>query len=252
VNGLGKDVVFMPCFGSNLAPNPLMILGNKCSNLVCKLAKPGCKNELLKGGNCVGVVEVAAGAADLALHPLGKQFVGYPCVQVTPTVSMFGNDSVPLPDLKMSAEGKYVAGAWKVCDCKDTFLPVMNLPELPSLELDLPSLPTIDLPSLPTINLPSLPSLPTIEKPKGIDLSSVLGSLAAKTPSITLPDLAKLAEAVGDGSQSKELQLPDLSAIFGGGKTGGSSASSNSAASMPNMADLLNLAMLFNPAGAQP
>jgi hypothetical protein len=233
VNGLGKDVVFMPCFGSNLVPNPLMILGNKCSNLVCKLAVPGCKNELLKGGNCMGVVEVAAGASDLALHPLGKQFVGYPCVQVTPTVAMFGNESIPLPDLKMSAEGKYVAGAWKVCDCKDSFLPVMNLPELPNLQL-------------------ALPSLPTIDKSAGIDLSTLLGSVASSTPSITLPDLAKLADVVGSGS--KDLQLPDLSAIFGG-KTGGSSASSNSApAGLPNMADMLNLAMLLNPLapGAQP
>jgi hypothetical protein len=76
--------------------------------------------------------------------------------------------------------------------------------------------------------------------------------VASSTPSITLPDLAKLADVVGSGS--KDLQLPDLSAIFGG-KTGGSSASSNSApAGLPNMADMLNLAMLLNPLapGAQP
>jgi hypothetical protein len=38
------------CYGKNTGPFGGF---NKCRNLACKLAKPGCQSSLL-GGNCVG------------------------------------------------------------------------------------------------------------------------------------------------------------------------------------------------------
>jgi hypothetical protein len=44
LNGMGKDVATMMCFGTNLMPNPLLdaTLGNPCTNLACKLDRPNC------------------------------------------------------------------------------------------------------------------------------------------------------------------------------------------------------------------
>jgi hypothetical protein len=44
LNGMGKDVATMMCFGTNLMPNPLLeaLTGNPCANLACKLDRPNC------------------------------------------------------------------------------------------------------------------------------------------------------------------------------------------------------------------
>jgi hypothetical protein len=44
LNGMGKDVATMMCFGTNLMPNPLLeaLTGNPCTNLACKLDRPNC------------------------------------------------------------------------------------------------------------------------------------------------------------------------------------------------------------------
>lgn len=44
LNGMGKDVLTMMCFGTNIMPNPLLdaTLGNPCTNLACKLDRPNC------------------------------------------------------------------------------------------------------------------------------------------------------------------------------------------------------------------
>jgi hypothetical protein len=58
INGMGKDVLTMMCFGTNIAPNPILdaTTGNPCTNLACKLDKANCTSAGLfgVGGFCSG------------------------------------------------------------------------------------------------------------------------------------------------------------------------------------------------------
>jgi hypothetical protein len=60
INGMGKDVLTMMCFGTNIAPNPILdaTTGNPCTNLACKLDKANCTSAGLfgVGGFCSGGV----------------------------------------------------------------------------------------------------------------------------------------------------------------------------------------------------
>jgi hypothetical protein len=52
---------------------------NKCRNLSCKLAVPGCITDGISGA-CVGSVVALSNDVDA----WGKQWVGYPCLQTVP------------------------------------------------------------------------------------------------------------------------------------------------------------------------
>jgi hypothetical protein len=55
---MGKDVLTMLCFGTNIVPNPILdaTTGNPCTNLACKLDKTNCTSAGLfgVGGFCSG------------------------------------------------------------------------------------------------------------------------------------------------------------------------------------------------------
>eukprot|EP00775_Hariotina_reticulata_P008256 gene8256-8444_t len=113
LNALGKDVMAMACFGTNVLLNPVleMTVGNPCLNLACKLERPNCHSAGLFGigGFCTG--RVAAVEKTARLHPVGRAFLGYPCIEHKgPVVNM-----IPIGD--RTARGTYVSKAWKVCDC---------------------------------------------------------------------------------------------------------------------------------------
>jgi hypothetical protein len=68
VNGMGKDVLTMMCFGTNIVPNPILdaTTGNPCTNLACKLDRPNCTSVGLLGvgGFCTGeAAQLTAAAA---------------------------------------------------------------------------------------------------------------------------------------------------------------------------------------------
>jgi hypothetical protein len=58
------------------APRPQF---NRCKNLACKLAVPGCIGDVLSGA-CVGTVAALSDDVDDG----AKQWVGYPCLQPIP------------------------------------------------------------------------------------------------------------------------------------------------------------------------
>jgi len=76
--GLGAEVMAadMLCWGTNTHP---LNKFNKCRNLACKLAVPGCVSDLLSG-SCVGSVVALSNDLDNG----AKQWVGYPCLQTVP------------------------------------------------------------------------------------------------------------------------------------------------------------------------
>ncbi|KAF6261546.1 hypothetical protein COO60DRAFT_1625305 [Scenedesmus sp. NREL 46B-D3] len=144
LNGMGKDVLTMMCFGTNIAPNPILdaTTGNPCTNLACKLDKPNCTSAGLLGlgGFCSG--KVVAMGSTAKLHPVGQNFVGYPCVERKGAVL----DLLPVGDY--TARGTYAAKAWKVCDCIQGFaihqgsIGVLAQPD-GDISLTLPGLPTL-------------------------------------------------------------------------------------------------------------
>jgi len=118
LNGVGKDVFTMMCYGTNIIPNPLLdtTVGNPCTNLACKLHNPNCTSGPLGiGGFCTGYVVPMA--KEGKLHPAGKVWVGHPCIEhkgpllaLLPAVKHF-------KDGDYNSNGTYVSKAWKVCDC---------------------------------------------------------------------------------------------------------------------------------------
>lgn len=81
LNGMGKDVPALMCFGTNIVPNPILekLIDSPCTNLACKLDKPGCSTgDPGKNGFCTGKVVTMGNTAKV--HELGKLFLGYPCV----------------------------------------------------------------------------------------------------------------------------------------------------------------------------
>jgi hypothetical protein len=82
LNGAGKDVLTMMCYGTNLIPNPILdhTVGNPCANLACKLDNPNCTSLPLGiGGFCTGsVVQMGMTAK---LHPAGAVWLGHPCME---------------------------------------------------------------------------------------------------------------------------------------------------------------------------
>jgi hypothetical protein len=71
LNGMGKDVATMMCFGTNLMPNPLLdaTLGNPCTNLACKLDRPNCTTTNFGlDGFCTGREPVAWLGAAAAVY----------------------------------------------------------------------------------------------------------------------------------------------------------------------------------------
>lgn len=120
LNGAGKDVLTMMCYGTNIIPNPLLdaTVGNPCANLACKLHNPNCTSGPLGlGGFCTGTVKRMGYTAKL--HPAGAVWEGHPCIEhkgpllaLLPKVAKFVNASG-----EADGNGAYVSKAWKVCDC---------------------------------------------------------------------------------------------------------------------------------------
>lgn len=120
LNGAGKDVLTMMCYGTNIIPNPLLdaTVGNPCANLACKLHNPNCTSGPLGlGGFCTGTVKRMGYTAKL--HPAGAVWEGYPCIEhkgpllaLLPKVSKFVNATGDA-----DGNGAFVSKAWKVCDC---------------------------------------------------------------------------------------------------------------------------------------
>jgi hypothetical protein len=82
LNGAGKEVLTMKCYGTNIIPNPLLdaTIGNPCANLACKLDNTNCTSGPLGlGGFCTGTVQRFGVAAKL--HPAGAIWEGYPCIE---------------------------------------------------------------------------------------------------------------------------------------------------------------------------
>jgi len=95
--GLGAEVFARDLFCWGVNAGPLFKL-NRCRNLACKLAVPGCVGDLISGA-CVG--SVVALSADL--HAGARQWVGYPCLQTVP-------GGLPVNALgKMDLNGAYAA-----------------------------------------------------------------------------------------------------------------------------------------------
>jgi hypothetical protein len=108
ISGLGRDVTSIICYGINAG---LSIGGsNICNGLGCKLAVPGCITDTF-GGNCVGKV-VATGAV-WSLDPVASKYLGYPCLDATPSEITLNSKG------QASEKGGYVAKLWTICDCMD-------------------------------------------------------------------------------------------------------------------------------------
>ncbi|KAI8468273.1 MAG: hypothetical protein J3K34DRAFT_14122 [Monoraphidium minutum] len=159
-NGLGKEAP-LSCFGTNFLPNPLALLGNKCGHLACKLAVPGCKTAVM-GGACVGTVVAVQDA--VKLHPLGAKYLGYPCVETTPTAGLMNMPKkfdIGLP------QHKYALASWKACDCAPSLgMPDLDAPGLAAAKPTLASLTSMSIPAikLPDMKLPEMPRMPDITK----------------------------------------------------------------------------------------
>ncbi|KAF8063666.1 Prx [Scenedesmus sp. PABB004] len=246
LGGMGKDVLTMMCFGTNLVPNPLLelVAGNPCTNLACKLDRANCTSRgvLGVGGFCTGRV-VPMGAA-AKLHPSGKAFVGHPCLEHKGPVL----DIMPLGDY--TARGTYIAKAWKVCDCiaglglADKAFAAAS-PESGALSLEpseawpvLPAFPYLDKP-LPAMGLPDvlaqwvaarqadadLPGL-AVAPDAAAQLAALLPGFALPcllVPRVSAPLLASLPEGLGlplvtipstgDGLASVAALLPQLTSL---------------------------------------
>jgi hypothetical protein len=100
LNGAGKDVLTMMCYGTNIIPNPILdhTVGNPCVNLACKLDNPNCTSLPLGiGGFCTGTVVQMGMTAKL--HPAGAVWVGHPCMEHKgPLLAM-------LPKVRYTLEG---------------------------------------------------------------------------------------------------------------------------------------------------
>ncbi|KAF6254353.1 hypothetical protein COO60DRAFT_1541293 [Scenedesmus sp. NREL 46B-D3] len=209
------------CFSSGRCKMPLCKLNGlgaeqrtlwrlqKCRNLACLLAKPGCQSSLL-GGNCVGTVV----AANDNLDEMAKQYIGKPCIEVVnhpgPLLHMpLNKPGLPVPN------GGYMGSLWTVCDCHAQPSPV--LPAVPCFDLKKHLLGKMHplfaalvaglgddscqgplcalLPQLPVLNT----SFPEIQIPM-----TLLANLTAMLKPKPLPDMAPLAGLI------PAIQLPDI------------------------------------------
>lgn len=76
--GLGAEVMtgHMLCWGTN---GGMLNKFNKCRNMACKLAVPGCISDGISG-SCVGTVVALSNDVD----PDAAKWAGYPCLQTVP------------------------------------------------------------------------------------------------------------------------------------------------------------------------
>ncbi|GBF99438.1 hypothetical protein Rsub_11924 [Raphidocelis subcapitata] len=144
--GLGAEVMNgnMLCWGTNGgALNKL----NKCRNLACKLAVPGCITDGISGA-CVGSVVALSNDVD----DWGKQWAGYPCLQTVP-------GGLPVDALnQMDPHGAYAGKLWSVCNCKAT----KNTPGYSSSTCNGPLCKLFKKPELPSLNFGGNFTLPDI------------------------------------------------------------------------------------------
>jgi hypothetical protein len=120
LNAVGKEVLTMMCYGTNIIPNPILdhTVGNPCMNLACQLHYPNCTSGPMGlGGFCTGKVVRMGNKAKL--HPGGAIWEGFPCMEhkgpllaLLPKAPHTFNHSGDY-----DGNGVYVSKAWKVCDC---------------------------------------------------------------------------------------------------------------------------------------
>jgi hypothetical protein len=224
-NGLGADVIALDfiCYGKNKG---LFAGLNKCRNLACKLAVPGCKTNLM-GGHCVGTLEAVGNNTDA----LARQYIGKPCIEIAnhPTSQVL--QDLPLEQFGIGVGDDYVPGLWTVCDCFANpspvvaALPILSLkPKLLGSKLNmfkkliagalitgcqgpvcglLPQLNGMNL-TLSEVQIPMtlLGNLTALQRPKPL---TGLPAIADMVPQIQLPVINVIRSADNDG-----LTLPKL------------------------------------------
>jgi len=113
--GIGSEVPNMMCHGANMRL-PFLSSGvdmSPCSFLGCKLDLESCTSSGVMGvgGYCTG--RVVAMAAPAMLHPQGKQWLGYPCIEHRSASASFRASMLG----EMTSSTEHITKAWKVCDC---------------------------------------------------------------------------------------------------------------------------------------
>jgi hypothetical protein len=147
-NGLGQEVLGVDtlCWGTN---SGIVHKFNKCRNLACKLAVPGCVTDVISGA-CVGSVVALSNELDADM----AKWVGSPCLQTVP--GGLPIDAQGKPDVT----GPFAAKLWSVCNCAATSSmahfgkngkcdgPLCSLfqrPDLPSLNFAMPNISLADI-----------------------------------------------------------------------------------------------------------
>ncbi|KAI8463025.1 MAG: hypothetical protein J3K34DRAFT_445591 [Monoraphidium minutum] len=188
-SGLGSEVFAVDtlCWGTN---SGLMHKFNKCRNLACKLAVPGCVTDPISG-NCVGSVVALSNDLDEAT----AAWIGYPCLQTIP--GGLPTDAAGKPDVY----GAYAAKLWSVCNCKaDSHMakfdkggckgPLCMLfkrPELPSINFAMPNISLADIGPLIDINDWDFKDIGVLFTPPAFSMPRV---------TVQIPDLSAHVEEV--------------------------------------------------------
>jgi hypothetical protein len=123
LSGMGGEAAGLKaCYGTNMRL-PFLAGGAEvqpCTYLACKLIKDNCTSPGIQaptaapgasGGFCTG--RVVALTPESMLHPEGRKWLGHPCLEVPGSPpSLVAN---VLQDIATSP--RFVARAWKACDC---------------------------------------------------------------------------------------------------------------------------------------
>ncbi|KAI8464899.1 MAG: hypothetical protein J3K34DRAFT_438739 [Monoraphidium minutum] len=203
--GLGSEVMAkdMFCWGTNNIG--LVNKVNKCKNLACKLAVPGCIGDPISGA-CVGSVAALTDDVDAG----AKQWVGFPCLQPVPgglAVDALGHFDI---------NGAYAGKLWTICNCKASksipskpcagpLCELFKKPELPSLNFGLPR---FDLPDVGKIinakkealgDIAQMFQLPRFGLPQGAGGMASVGAANATGEMALLQGLLKAFNGHADG-----------------------------------------------------
>jgi hypothetical protein len=115
LNGWGTEPPNMACYSTNMrlpvsSPSDTV----PCSFLACKLSVKNCTSQgvLGVGGFCAG--RVVALTPEHLLHPEGRQWLNYPCVEYKSS----STSAVQQADVTTSP--LLASKAWRVCDCLQT------------------------------------------------------------------------------------------------------------------------------------
>lgn len=186
-NGLGSEVLAAStlCWGTN---GGLTHKFNKCRNLACKLAVPGCVTDHISG-TCVGSVVALSNDVD----PSSAEWVGYPCLQTVP-------GGLPIDALGHSdVNGAYTAKLWSICNCKaqshhfkfhkghcdGPLCPLFKRPDLPSVNLALTNISLADIGPLVDLHAWNFSQIGVLFAPPSFNMPKV---------KIQIPDLSEFTK----------------------------------------------------------